>query len=130
MGGKTAIAAGLVMGTVVGAALLGGVVLLAPRLPRARDPGPGHRGAVALGRRRRPRPSPSASPSVGPSPSIAASPVGLVRSGALGVRLGVAVVRPAVGIHRGAVGVRGDSGRPTAGRGAVQTILPGVTVTP
>jgi thiol-disulfide isomerase/thioredoxin len=33
MGGKTAIAAGLVMGTVAGAALLGGVVLFAPGLP-------------------------------------------------------------------------------------------------
>ena len=58
----------------------------------ARDPGPGH------ARRRRPRPSRRPRPrglAVGRSLAVHRGlAVGIVRSGALGVRLGVAVVRP------------------------------------
>ncbi|HEY6569608.1 MAG TPA: hypothetical protein VIZ22_04920 [Candidatus Limnocylindrales bacterium] len=67
MGGKTAIAAGLIMGVAVGAVSLGGIVYLAPNLPPIATPVP-----VTPAPSASEAPSPSAVPSPSPAPSASA----------------------------------------------------------
>ena len=70
MGGKTAIATGLVTGVVAGGLVLGGILLLAPAIPAASDPP----ATAAPSRSASPVPSPEASPSPSPATSAPASP--------------------------------------------------------
>jgi len=67
MGGKAAIGGGLVMGLLVGAAIVAGVVVLAPP-PEASSPTPNAESSAT--------PAPSESSSSGPSPSTSALPGG------------------------------------------------------